>query len=39
LPREGLVVVDGGFVQRPEVSGEFAFVIFLDVTFQAAAAS
>jgi uridine kinase len=38
LPREGLVVVDGGFLQRPEVSGEFAFVIFLDVTFEAAAA-
>jgi uridine kinase len=37
LPAEGLAIVDGVFLQRPELSGQFAFVIFLDVTFEEAA--
>jgi uridine kinase len=37
LPADGLAVVDGVFLQRPELADEFAFVIFLDVTFDEAA--
>lgn len=37
LPTSGLGVVDGVFLQRPELAEEFGYVVFLDVAFDEAA--
>ena len=37
LPAGGLTIVDGVFLQRPELTEVFTFVVFLDVSFDEAA--
>jgi uridine kinase len=37
LPSSGLAVVDGVFLQRPELADEFGYVVFLEVGFAEAA--